>query len=388
MRIRRIVVLLGILFVSQIWLSGCGLQKDVSKEREVLANKADNNIIIAVVGPMAKEDTFGYLDGIMLAAEEINKNGGIDNKQIEILKFDDKGLTVEGINIAHELAGNPKIMAVIGHWDSHVTLAAASIYENSEMLMITSMITTPKLTQSGYNYIFRNIPSDERMGEEMAKFAKSRGHKRMAIYYADTEYGKELANSFEDSAESIGVKIVDRTTQSVDDHMFDRTMKRWKALNFDGVFVADHMPSAVEFILEFKEAHPEIPIVGTNGLDDPDFIDILGAAAEGAVMATLYNPGDQNPKLKQFVEEFKGYYDRDPNAHAVQGYETLKLLAGALELADNPTPSETAEALRSMKQWPSLTGVLNVEENGDVTGKVIHMKIVKNGEFGYLPAKE
>jgi len=108
------------LFVSQIWLSGCGLQKDVSKEREVLANKADNNIIIAVVGPMAKEDTFGYLDGIMLAAEEINKNGGIDNKQIEILKFDDKGLTVEGINIAHELAGNPKIMAVIGHWDSPV----------------------------------------------------------------------------------------------------------------------------------------------------------------------------------------------------------------------------------------------------------------------------
>jgi len=381
MSMRKMTVLLCILLMSQIFFSGCGFQEDVAKEREAWSDDPNNNITIAVVGPI--EETFGFLDGIMLAAEEVNKSGGIDNRQIEVLKFDDKGLTMEGINIAQELADNPEVMAVIGHWNSHVTLPVASIYENAELLMITAMTTNPELTENGYNYIFRNIPNDVKMGEEMARFAKLQDHKRMVIYYSDDDYGKGIADSFENSAESIGVSIVDRTTYFVDDHMFDRTMKRWKALNFDGVFIADTMPSAGEFILKLREVYPEIPIMGADGLDYPDFIDVLGPAAEGAAVATLYDPTDQNPKLKQFVEEFKGVYGKDPDSYAVQGYETLKLLAGAMELTDNPTPQETAEALRSMKQWPGLTGVLNVEENGEVTGKVIYKKIVKDGEFEY-----
>jgi len=381
MSMRKMTVLLCILLMSQIFFSGCGFQEDVAKEREAWSDDPNNNITIAVVGPI--EETFGFLDGIMLAAEEVNKSGGIDNRQIEVLKFDDKGLTMEGINIAQELADNPEVMAVIGHWNSHVTLPVASIYENAELLMITAMTTNPELTENGYNYIFRNIPNDVKMGEEMARFAKLQDHKRMVIYYSDDDYGKGIADSFENSAESIGVSIVDRTTYFVDDHMFDRTMKRWKALNFDGVFIADTMPSAGEFILKLREVYPEIPIMGADGLDYPDFIDVLGPAAEGAAVATLYDPTDQNPKLKQFVEEFKGVYGKDPDSYAVQGYETLKLLAGAMELTDNPTPQETAEALRSMKQWPGLTGVLNVEDNGEVTGKVIHKKIVKDGEFEY-----
>lgn len=388
MRIRKIMVLLCILFVSQIYLSGCGVQKDVSKERELFAQKADNKINIAVVGPMSIQEEFGYLDGIMLAAEEINKSGGIDNRQIEILKYDDKGLTLEGIHIAQELAGNPEIMAVIGQWHSHVTLPAASIYENAGLLMLTGNTTTPKLTQSGYDYIFRNHTNDEQMGEEMAKVAKLHGYKRMTIYYADTDYGKELADSFERSAVDIGVKIVDRITHSADENMFNRTMERWKALDFDGVFIADHMPSATEFILGLKEAHPDIPVIGTHGLDVPNFIDILGAAAEGTTIATLYSPRVRNPKLEQFVESFKGHYGKEPNVHAIQGYETLKLLAAALELTDNPTPRKTAEALRAIKQWPGLTGELTVEENGDVTGKLFHIKTVKDGEFIYLPATQ
>lgn len=383
---KKIVVLLCILFVSQMFLSGCGFQKDIVKERETWAAKPNNNIIIAVVGPMwVMEDASRYLDGIMLAVSEINESGGINNRQIEILKYDDKGLTMEGINIAQELASNPQVMAVLGHWNSHVTLPAASIYQNAGLLMITAMATNPKLTNNKHNLIFRNIIDDGKMGEEMAHFAKAQGHKRMVIYYADNDYGKGLANSFEGIAESIGISIVDRVTYFVDDNGFDRTMKRWKALEFDGIFIADLMPSAGEFILKLKEVYPEMPIMGTDGLDSPDFIDVLGEAAEGVVIATLYSAEDQKPELINFVKKFEEHYNTEIDMYAVQGYETLKLLANAMELADNPSPRETAVALRSIDQWSALTGVLTVEENGDVTGKIIRKKIVKNGEFEYLP---
>jgi len=379
---RRIAIILILL----IGISGCGVRQDVTKAREVWANKSKDSIIIGVVGTMwIMADATKYLDGIKLAVEEINAGGGIDNRDVEILELDDKGQTMEGINIAQELVENPNLMAVLGHWDSHVTLPAASIYENAGVLMITAMATSPKLTQNDYKYIFRNVPSDEKMGGEMAAFAKAQDLKRMVIYYSDTDYGKGLANSFEKVARSIGIKIVDRATLFVNEHEFDRTMERWNALNFDGVFIADYMPDAGDIILKIREVYPDIPIMGTDGLDSPDFIDVLGEAAEGIVIATLFDPKDRSSELLQFINRFRERYGTEPDVYAVQGYETFKLLATAMKNAENPSPEETAKALRVISQWSGLTGTLNIEENGDVTGKVIRKKVVRTGKFEYLP---
>jgi len=378
---RRIAIILILL----IGISGCGVRQDVTKAREVWANKSKDSIIIGVVGTMwIMADATKYLDGIKLAVEEINAGGGIDNRDVEILELDDKGQTMEGINIAQELVENPNLMAVLGHWDSHVTLPAASIYENAGVLMITAMATSPKLTQNDYKYIFRNVPSDEKMGGEMAAFAKAQDLKRMVIYYSDTDYGKGLANSFEKVARSIGIKIVDRATLFVNEHEFDRTMERWNALNFDGVFIADYMPDAGDIILKIREVYPDIPIMGTDGLDSPDFIDVLGEAAEGIVIATLFDPKDRSSELLQFINRFRERYGTEPDVYAVQGYETFKLLATAMKNAENPSPEETAKALRVISQWSGLTGTLNIEENGDVTGKVIRKKVVRTGKFEYL----
>ena len=127
---KRIFLIMLLLLVG---ISGCGSQRDIGKVREAWADKSDSSFVIGVVGTMwVMNDATKYLDGIKLAVEEINTDGGINERKIEILVLDDKGQTMEGINIAQELVGNPKLMAVLGHWDSHVTLPAASIYENAE----------------------------------------------------------------------------------------------------------------------------------------------------------------------------------------------------------------------------------------------------------------
>lgn len=377
--------LFAIFLMLLLGISGCQKQENNAGVWEAFSNKFDDSIIIGVVGTMwIMADASNYLDGIRLAVEEINADGGINQREIKILELDDKAQTMEGIRIAQELVNNPKVMAVIGHWDSHVTLPAASIYENAGVLMITAMATNPKLTQNGYKYIFRNIPSDEKMGAEMAAFAKDQGLKRMAIYYTDTEYGRGLANSFEKVAHSIDIKIVDRTTYFINDQDFERTMARWKAFNFDGVFIADYMPDAASVIKRIREVYPDIPIMGTDGLDSPDFIDVLGEAAEGIVISTLLDPAQDNPELVQFINNFEKRYSETPDMYAVQGYETIKLLGKAMKAADKLISDQIAAELRGIKQWPGLTGTLSVEDNGDVAGKIIHKKIVSNGKFEYI----
>lgn len=369
-----------------ICISGCGTRENSAGAWEVLSNKFDDSIFIGVVGTMwIMEDASKYLDGVRLAVEEINAEGGINNRDIKILELDDKAQTMEGIKIAQKLVEEPKVSAVIGHWDSHVTVPAASIYENAGVLMMTAMATSSKLTQNGYKYIFRNIPSDDKMGEEMATFAGEQGLKRIAIYYSDTDYGRGLANAFEKVAQGEDVKIVDRTTYFINEDDFERTMERWKAFDFDGVFIADYMPDAGSVIKRIRDVYPDIPIMGTDGLDSPDFIDVLGDAAEGIVLATLLDPETDNPELIQFINNFKKRYNDEPDVYAVQGYETVKLLSAAMKATEKLTPEQIAEVLRAIEQWPGLTGTLKVEENGDVTGKIIHKKVVRNGKFEYIP---
>lgn len=377
-----VIIIMLILFGA----AGCGAGEKGSGIWAALANRFEDTITVGVVGTMwIMADASKYLDGVRLAVDEINSGGGINNRELKLLELDDQALTMEGIKIAQNLVDNPQVTAVIGHWDSHVTLPAASIYENAGKLMITAMATTPKLTQNGYRYIFRNVPSDETMGGEMAAFAKEQGLLRMAIYYSDTDYGRGLANSFEKVARGINVKIVDRTTNFINEDDFVRAMERWKAFNFDGVFIADYMPDAGNVIKKIREVYPGIPIMGTDGLDSPDFIEVLGDAAEGIVIATLFDPQQDNPEMIRFIDNFRKRYHDEPDVYAVQGYETVQLLCTGLKAAAKPTSEETAKALRTVKQWPGLTGTLTVEDTGDVSGKKIHKKIVKNGEFEYVP---
>ena len=94
------------------------------------------------------------------------------------------------------------------------------------------------------------------------------------------------------------------------------------------------------------------------------------------MIATLFDPKDRSSELLQFINRFRERYGTEPDVYAVQGYETFKLLATAMKNAENPSPEETAKALRVISQWSGLTGTLNIEENGDVTGKVDRKSVV------------
>ena len=78
--------------------------------------------------------------------------------------------------------------------------------------MISPASTSPGINKKGYKYVFCQIPSDEKIGKAMAEYAAQKATK-VVIYYADDEYGRGLANSFEDNAKANGVKVVDRVTE-------------------------------------------------------------------------------------------------------------------------------------------------------------------------------
>ncbi|NMB96634.1 MAG: ABC transporter substrate-binding protein, partial [Clostridiaceae bacterium] len=89
-------------------------------------------------------------------------------------------------------------------------------------------------------------------------------------------------------------------------------------------------------------------------------------------------------RVKDFVQSFKIKYAEDPDVWAAQGYDTLKILAHAIERAVSTASYDIAASLNQIRDWEGVTGKLSFSETGEIQGKTISKKIVRNGKFQFL----
>lgn len=365
-------------------LPGC-ISDNIAEEREVYVNNEEHDVIVALPGPVwLMEDATNFLDGVDMALEEINGTDGINGRAMTTIVANDKASFMEGSTIAQRFAENPEITAVIGHWNSNVTIPVSTIYENAQLVLLSPIVANNELIERDYDYVLQNIPSDGAIGKQMALYAKSEGYKNIAIYYDDNVYGKGLADAFEAASVNNDMKIIDRVSNFKNDLEFKKSLAKWKALDYDAVFVADSMPSAGEFIQMLREENSTIPIIGGDGLDLSGFITDVGDASEGVTMATLLNPNDKRETLQIFTKKFKEKYKEEPDIWAIQGYESIHLLAFAIDKGGSSTSSDISNFLKNMESFEGVLDDISFNEDGGIEGRSIFIKTVRNGAYKYI----
>lgn len=375
------------LLIIVLSLIGCQ-KKDSSSQRLTYITETKEPLYIALAGPeFYMRDSSTFLDAVNLAVAEVNENGGINGRELRTVIMDDQASVMEGTSIAQRIVEDPKIVAVVGHWNTHVTVPASTTYEKGKVLMLSPIVGNTTLTNRGYEYIFRNIPADKFMGKAMVNLAKDKGYQRIAIYYGEHEYGKGMANAFEDEAMVQKLQIVDRIRGIRDDYEVKQVVERWKALDVDAIFIAESMPKGAEILTAIMDEGFRVPILADAGLDF-NLIESLGDYAEGITIMTLFNPHSQNPQLKEFAKLFKEKKGLEVEPWALQGYDSIKLLSEAMTRAKVPTPEAIAQELRNLKEWPTTLGNISFNEQGDVLGAQIIFKVVKDGKFVYLTEQE
>lgn len=357
-------------------------QDNSDELREAWADQ-EEDIYIGISYPASSiESTTGFINGVNMAVDEVNQKG-ILGKKIKIVKKDDNGTVTTGAEIAQSFVDDPRISAVIGHWNSRVSNAVADIYNSNGVVMITPASTSPKLTKNGYSYIFRKINNDSDYGGTMARYAAKEGLKKIAIYYSDDDYGRELANAFEDEAYTNGIEVLDRTT-SLNDRNVKEILKKWKAFDCDAVFIADVIPEALDVISLIRSEEENITILGSTGIDRSSFIDTMGSYAEGVVMPSVFDPNGETLIIQNFVDNYQEIYKEVPDTWAAQGYETVKVLCQAIETSGSAMPEDIAKALFNINTYEGITGNLNCNSDGEIVGGNIYVKVVRNGKYANL----
>lgn len=363
-------------------LTGC-LTKELAEQREKQAGRGDNIIIGVPVPYDFAEKNTNFLKGIELALEEINSEG-IDGKKIKLEIADDKGIFKNAVDIAQEFSRNSRMLAVIGHWFSDVCIPVSNIYEEAGMLVVVPTVSNPELMDKGHRLVFQNIPSDRIIAKGMSDYARIQGYQKVVIYYEESSYGRNLADAIETGLRENGIRVVDRTSGLITEMQMKKAYKKWNALDFDAILLALNMPEGADFIRELRKLDQDVAIISGDGLDVGNFIDLLGKDAEGIVISTIYSPDHQSPQLEEFTAKYVRKYNELPDVWAIQGYDSLMLIANAIKGSGSYSPGVIANYLREMEPLETVSGRISFNEFGEVQGREVYNKKVIDGVFEYV----
>lgn len=357
----------------------------VAQQRAERQAAATGDITVALAWPL-KSSKATLAQGARLAADELNAAGGIlGGRKIRLLLKDDAGSLKTGRQVAQEIANDIDVAAVIGHLNTYITAPASLMYERAGLVMITPGASGQKITEQGNQLIFRSLAGNRDQGQQIGNYAASQGYRRVAIYYIKNDYGVDLANCFEQRARQLGITVVDRRSYDMggDDH--STPLGNWASfLKIDAIFLAGSLPESGQIMREIRGAGLNVPVFGGAGLDSPELIKLGGASVEGTVVFSLFNPNDPRPDVLAFVQRYRARFGTLPDATAAQGYDTLKLLAHAMDAAHSTVPAKVADALHAIKGWHGVTGVHTFDDKGDLVAKSLAKVVVRDGKFVYF----
>jgi branched-chain amino acid transport system substrate-binding protein len=368
-------------------VGACSSASSVSDARQRLAADSTAEVLVAIPFPWASYGETFFRDGLSMAVDEVNATGGVHGRRLRLLPFDDKSNVEEARRVAQRIAADPRVMAVIGHLQSSITVPTAAIYDRAGLVLLAPTSTDEALTQQGYTRVFRPTFTQDAVGRALARWAADRGLRRLGIYYVRDRYGRGMANAFEAQARELGLAISGRESYAAGEVVTTSTvaarLRAWSAIGIDGVLVAGELPSAATIVRGIHTADSTLLVLGGDAMSLPSML-ATGAAAEGALIAAVYHPSEPRPAVEQFTGAYQRRFGREPDAVAAVGYDAIRLLAAAMRAAPSVAPADVAVALRQLRNWSGVTGSVAFDSLGNAIDKHFLKVRIRAGQFVFV----
>ncbi len=370
------VLLLSVILT--ILLSGCG---NGSKE----PTKGD--VIVYVAVPLSGFQANGgqtVLGGVRLAAEEINRSGGLQGYRIVVRQLDDESdsdVAVANVEqIKEAIANGERVIAVIGHLNSGQTLAAMALYKDMPLIVITPTASEQSLTQRGYTNFFRVNASDDVQAAVDARFLTQHLHAtKIAVLHNDTEYGRGLAASLIKEVQGNGAQVVTQIEVKEGQGKYDAEVAQVQAASPDAIFYAGYEIETPYLRYALIHAGITVPMLASDGAFLAATIDESDGTAQG-LYVSAFAPSPDNIADAQWIEAYQVVNYRNPDTYSVNGYVALQVLAGGIQQAKSLEAGKIAAALHGGTVH-TLLDDLTYKDNGDLTDPHIWIYQVQDDEF-------
>ena len=322
------------------------------------------------------------VNGIKMAADEINAAGGINGKQVELLVQDDRSDASEAATIVTKFVTQDQVNAVIGEVASSRSIAAAPIAQNAKIPMLTPSSTNPEVTKKG-DFIFRSCFIDPYQGAAIAQFAaKTLGAKTAAIMVdRKNDYSTGLEKVITETFTKLGGKMVATQSYQEGDQDFNAQLTSLKGSNPEVIFVPGYYNDVGLIAKQARDKGITVPLVGGDGWDSEQLYKIGGTALNGSYFTNHYSPYDTDPKVQKFVKDYKARYNSTPDALAATAYDAANIMFDAIKRSKSLSGPDIRDALQATNAFPGVTGTVTFNQNRDAVKPIVMIEIKDGGTY-------
>ena len=318
--------------------------------------------------------------GAQLAVEELNAANLFGGRKLALRILDDKGDPAAAIAVADSLVRDPAVVAVVGHVYSGTTIAASQQYTGNLPAVATSA-TSPEISRLG-GWIFRVASSDSANAVALARAANRMG-RRIAVLYANDDYGQGLARNFVSALRAAGGGVAAMDPFLDDTENFRPYLQRMKARGVDLVFIAGLQDPAARAIAQAQEVGLAARFLGGDGIEG---LAGMGARYDGTAVGVLFH-AQMSDSARAFVQRYRARYKEDPDSQSALAYDAVRLLARALQ-AGHRDPAAIRRWLEGVgaerggsPAFEGVAGSVAFDQNGDPVNKRFTLGVIRGGSI-------
>lgn len=318
------------------------------------------------------------LDVTLMTVDQINREGGVLGKQLELIVLDNASTPI-GARKAALKAIELGVVGVIGaHWSSH-SMGMAPALQKAGIPMISPASTHPELTE-GKDYVFRACFVDDVQGEAMARFAvRDLGLKTVVILRnVDEAYSTKLADYFLYAFIRFGGTVLYDAYYRGKATDFSEAISEIKELQPDAVYIPGYSRDTALFMKQARKQGVKAVFLGGDGWEILERL--VADAVEGSYQTVHWHPDVPYPTSEKVKELYKDTHGFDLKyLSAPLAYDAVKLLAAAIEEAGQADPARIRDALASMQDFAGATGTWSFDERGNPIGKKVIIATYRAG---------
>ena len=351
-----------------------------------LSGAASADIVIGVAAPLT--GGFAVLGeqmrtGAAQAVADINAAGGVDGEMLRLEAVDDKCDAKTGDAVANQLAGVGAVM-VAGHLCLGASLAAASVYAEAGVLMMSPASSNPLLTddaaKAGWPTIMRLYTRDDAQGAFIGPWiAKKYAGKNVVILHDKTAYGQGVADAVKATMNAGGLKEVDYEGINAGEKDYSALVTKLKDLKADVVYFGGYHPEAGLILRQSAEQNVKFQLIMPDSIASPEFWQVAGPAGEGTLFVFPSDP-QSKPEAKDVVELIKtgGFV---PEGFTLFSYAVVQAFAQGIERAGSDDPMKVAEALKNGTPINTVVGPVTFDEKGDLKDATYDINLWHDGKY-------
>jgi branched-chain amino acid transport system substrate-binding protein len=344
-----------------------------------LSASAQNVVKIGWFGPETGDSALwgqAEKNTVLMMAEDFNAKGGIDvggkKYKVQIVPYDDKGDSVEAVNVVKRLVYQDKVVAIVGAQGSGEAIPVATIVDEAKVPLVSSTATNPKVTVQDNGainpFMFRACFIDPYQGKTAAYYAykKLGKHTAAIVMTIDDPYSTGLADFFKQNFEKVGGKVVAEVSYTSGEKDFRAPLTKVKASNPDIIFIPAYYNDVALIAKQARDLGIKQVLLGGDGWPSDNLISLAGKALEGCMFINHLDM--EGAAAKPMHDEYKAKYGKLAELNSYMVHDALYMVVDAMQRAKSIEPVAIQKALLTT-DIQGITGHIKIGPQHDPVNK-------------------